>query len=125
MRGRLGGLEIGRPLSISKNPCGVVTEVASDRTVVDDTVYPIEPRAEQFQWETRDGIIVFPKMMSWQEPAVNVGETVQKKQLLARGITRIYFQANVWIFTGILFVLGLAKGIGSAAVYKYTPEYFP
>ena len=41
------------------------------------------------------------------------GET---EQLLAKGTTRIYFQANVWIFTVLVFLLGTAWGMGMAAV---------
>jgi NNP family nitrate/nitrite transporter-like MFS transporter len=50
---------------------------------------------------------------------------VAKKQLLARGITHIFFQANVWIFTFLVFVVGIMMGIGKAAVYKFIPEHFP
>ena len=68
---------------------------------------------------------MFPKSASWQEPAVKVGDEVSKKQLLARGVTHIFFQANVWIFTGLVFVVGIAMGIGKAAVYRHIPDYFP
>jgi len=54
-----------------------------------------------------------------------VGQTVKKKELLAKGVTRIYFQANVWIFAGLVLVLGTFWGIGKAAVYKLIPDYFP
>ena len=48
-----------------------------------------------------------------------------RAQLLATGMTHIYFQANVWIFTGLVFIVGIAMGIGKAAVYKHIPDYFP
>jgi NNP family nitrate/nitrite transporter-like MFS transporter len=48
-----------------------------------------------------------------------------KRQLLARGTTHIFFQANVWIFTVLVFVVGIVTGIGKAAVYRYIPDYFP
>jgi len=70
-------------------------------------------------------MLVFPRSQSWQEPVVEVGETVQKKQLVARGVTQIFFQANVWIFTVLSMILGAAMGIGKAAVYKHIPDYFP
>ena len=70
-------------------------------------------------------MLVFPKSRFWQEPAVNVGDKVVKKQLLARGITHIYFQANVWIFTFLIFVVGIVMGIGKAAAYRPIPDYFP
>jgi len=44
---------------------------------------------------------------------------------LARGVTRIFFQANVWIFTFLSFLLGAVMGVGKAAVYKHIPDYFP
>ncbi len=64
---------------------------------------------------------------SWQEPVVGmkVGDKVGKKQLIAKGTTQIYFQANVWIFTGLVFIVGIMMGIGKAAVYKHIPTYFP
>jgi MFS transporter, NNP family, nitrate/nitrite transporter len=31
----------------------------------------------------------------------------------------------VWVFTIFVFIIGIAMGIGKAAVYKYIPEYFP
>ena len=56
---------------------------------------------------------------------MRTGEAVAKRQLLARGVTHVYFQANVWIFTGLVFAVGLAMGIGMAGVFKYIPHYFP
>ncbi len=75
--------------------------------------------------ERKTGMLVFPRSQSWQEPVVEVGDTVQKKQLVARGVTQIFFQANVWIFTVLSMILGAAMGIGKAAVYKHIPDYFP
>ena len=70
-------------------------------------------------------MLVFPKSAFWQEPVISAGERVARKQLLARGITHIYFQANVWIFTLLVFVVGIVMGIGKAAVYRHIPDYFP
>jgi len=70
-------------------------------------------------------LLVLPTFTFWQEPVVAVGQQVEKKQLLARGITHIFFQANVWIFTALVLVVGVATGIGKAAVYKHIPDYFP
>ena len=69
--------------------------------------------------------MVFPKSEFWQEPTVTVGEKVKKKQILARGSTHVFFQANVWIFTFLVFMVGITWGVGKAAVYKYIPDYFP
>jgi NNP family nitrate/nitrite transporter-like MFS transporter len=75
--------------------------------------------------ERREGLLVLPRWMSWQEPAVEKGQTVRKKELVARGTTQIFFQANVWIFTILSFLVGIAMGIGKAAVYRLIPDYFP
>ena len=61
----------------------------------------------------------------WHEPVVKIGDEVKKKELLARGVTRIFFQANVWIFSGFVLLIGIAWGIGMGGVYKFIPEYFP
>ena len=60
-----------------------------------------------------------------EDGTLEPGDVVAKRQLIARGITHIYFQANVWIFTGLILIVGIAMGTGSAAVYKYIPDYFP
>ena len=91
---------------------------------MDDQVYQLKQRNKNFA-ELDDSIVVLPKKDTWQEPAVEVGEEVRKKQLLARGVTHIFFQANVWIFTLLVFIVGIMMGIGKAAVYKFIPEYFP
>ena len=75
--------------------------------------------------ERATGVLVLPRSMSWQEATVKPGDEVKKKQLLARGVTEIFFQANIWIFTALSLVLGAVMGIGKAAVYKHIPDYFP
>jgi NNP family nitrate/nitrite transporter-like MFS transporter len=35
------------------------------------------------------------------------------------------FRMTPWLFTALVFVLGIAWGIGKAAVYKHIPHYFP
>jgi NNP family nitrate/nitrite transporter-like MFS transporter len=106
---------------------GTVTEVTTERVVVDGTTYALRQRSGSFRTlaEHDQDVLVLPTGASWQEPAVKVGDRVVKKQLLARGTTHVYFQANVWIFTGILFVVGIMMGVGKAAVYKHIPDYFP
>lgn len=103
---------------------GVVTEVSPSRIQVGEKAYPlVAPRAGEHAHH--EGTLIWPTTSFWQEPTVKVGETVQKKQLLARGVTHITFQANIWVFTFLVFVVGIAMGIGKAAVYKHIPEYFP
>lgn len=81
-----------------------------------------EPLTEE---ERMQRLLVLPRSQSWQEPAVTVGQKVKKKELLARGVTQIFFQANIWIFTVLSLCLGALMGIGSAGVYKHIPDYFP
>lgn len=105
---------------------GTVTEV-TDRAVVLDgegryALLP-QPATDEGSHDRENHIL--PIVRTWQEPVVKVGDKVVKKQLVARGITHIYFQANVWVFTVLVFVVGIAMGVGKAAVYKYIPEYFP
>lgn len=110
---------------------GTVQSVGDGEIVVSTALgelrYNYKPQAGETVPEDQRaaGVFVFPTSASWQEPAVEVGETVAKKQLLARGVTHIFFQANVWIFTGLVFIVGIAMGIGKAAVYRHIPDYFP
>ncbi len=104
---------------------GTVTEVTATRIKVDDRQYQL--RAEQTPEATtkREGALVLPTFQSWQEPAVQLGQVVKRKELLAKGVTHVYFQANVWVFTALVFLAGIMMGIGKAAVYKHIPEYYP
>jgi NNP family nitrate/nitrite transporter-like MFS transporter len=69
--------------------------------------------------------LILPTVTQWQEPVVQEGERVRKGQLLARGTSRIFFQANQWVFTGLAFLLGCSMGLGMGAVYAHIPRYFP
>jgi len=68
---------------------------------------------------------LIPEVHTWQEPVVEIGDDVERKQLLAKGVSLITFQANIWVFTFLVFTLGIAMGIGKAAVYKHIPVYYP
>ncbi len=104
---------------------GVVSQVDGDGITVGEKHYPVKTRpAEDIEYSD-DDFMVFPKSEAWQETIVKVGDEVGKKQLLAKGVTHIYFQSNVWIFTFLVFVIGIMMGIGKAAVYKHIPDYFP
>ncbi|MBI4818918.1 MAG: NarK/NasA family nitrate transporter [Deltaproteobacteria bacterium] len=102
---------------------GRVSRVSEDAIGVGVRTYPITPMVSE--GPRREGTLVWPTAVFGQEPVVKEGDLVAKRQLLARGVTHIYFQANVWVFTGLVFVVGILMGIGKAAVYKYIPEYFP
>lgn len=109
---------------IMADRAGTVTAVGNDSISVDDKVYSLKaPPASRAQ--AAEGALVWPEFVSWQEPAVVVGQTVKKKELVARGVTHVFFQANVWVFTAFVFLAGIMMGIGKAAVYKHIPEYFP
>jgi len=102
---------------------GTVTEVTPEKVVTGGRTYSVltKPVVESRE----EGTFVWPTFTLWQEPVVKVGDAIVKKQLLAKGITHIYFQANVWIFTVLVFFVGIMMGIGKAAVYKFIPEYYP
>jgi len=102
---------------------GTVTSVTGEAVVVGGKSYALipEPAGDNFDDQT----FVLPHRRSWQQAAVQEGDTIVRRQLIARGVTHIYFQANMWIFTALVFVLGILMGIGKAAVYKHIPAYFP
>ncbi len=103
---------------------GTVIEVSTDVIVTDTRSYALmAPPSQDIRAD--EGFVPWPAIRSWQEPVVEVGQTVNRRELLASGMTHIYFQANVWVFTALVFIMGIAMGIGKAAVYKYIPEYFP
>ncbi len=103
---------------------GIVTAVSDGAVVVDQKRYLLIERPTEVD-QIEDGVVVFPTKQVWQEPVVKVGQTVERKGLLAKGITRIFFQANVWIFAVLVVLLGSVWGVGTAAVYKHIPDYFP
>jgi NNP family nitrate/nitrite transporter-like MFS transporter len=113
---------------------GLVTEVSDNTISVDDAVYTLQTKgADTSQTEVRLGIFhnanedftPLPTSSFWQEPQVKKGDTVSKGQLLAKGYTHIYFQANKWIFFSLVFILGIMLGIGTAAVYKHIADDYP
>ena len=88
------------------------------------TEYPV--KVKNGEYEDLDAkLLVLPSKEGWQEPVVKVGDKVVRKQLLVKGVTKIYFQANVWIFAVLVILIGSIWGIGKAAVYKHIPDYFP
>jgi len=103
---------------------GEVTAVSPEVIEVGNKTYAVRPQTEAAT-PMKEGTLVLPSSAFWQEPVVAPGDKVANKQLLAKGVTHIYFQANIWIFTGLVFVIGILMGIGKAAVYKHIPTYFP
>lgn len=105
---------------------GAVAAVTSDTIVMDGgQKYEFRRKPEADSFNRHGGIAILPVFSQWQEPIVKEGDKVVNRQLLAKGVTYIYFQANVWIFVALVFIIGITTGIGKAAVYKYIPGYFP
>jgi NNP family nitrate/nitrite transporter-like MFS transporter len=103
---------------------GTVTEVTTSIIMIDDKRYGLDEQDMSFE-ELEDHVLVFPAKTTWQESVVEVGQIVKRRELLAKGVTKIYFQANVWIFAFFVVLLGSVWGIGKAAVYKHIPDYYP
>jgi len=103
---------------------GIVTEVTPEYVKVDDLKYPIAQKGTSLA-NVENEFRILPAKEVWQEAIVKVGEKVKKKELLIKGRTHIYFQANIWIFAILSILIGTIWGIGKAAVYKHIPEYFP
>jgi NNP family nitrate/nitrite transporter-like MFS transporter len=118
-------MEISSPgRGIMASASGTVTSITPTTITVDTRTYPLETQPDSTGFRD-DGVLVLPTKTIWQEAVVKVGDSIEKKQLLAKGITRIYFQANVWILAILAVILGSIWGIGKAAVFKHIPEYFP
>ncbi len=103
---------------------GKVASVSPTEIVVGEKTYKLKQRQEP-SWEKGESTLVWPTFSSWQEPAVTVGQELKKKEIVARGVTHVFFQANVVVFTVLVFLAGIMMGVGKAAVYKHIPEYFP
>ncbi|MFA9187644.1 MFS transporter [Flavobacterium sp. FBOR7N2.3] len=106
---------------IMSKKAGVVTEVSATNIKIGETAIPIKAKEEI----ASDGMGIFPSKTSWQEVIVTQNQNVAKKELLAKGITKIKFDANMWVYLILVVLIGISWGIGKAAVYKHIPEYFP
>lgn len=105
---------------------GTVAAVTTDEIVVSGGQrYELKRKPETKSFNPDKSNYIIPVVFQWQEPVVQVGDKVERRQLLAKGITHVYFQANVWIFTVLVFIIGVTTGIGKSAVYKYIPDFFP
>jgi MFS transporter, NNP family, nitrate/nitrite transporter len=118
-------MEIYSPgTGIMATQAGTVTQVSNSAIQVDQKQYPIIQKSNKFEHIDKEALI-FPAKDVWQEPVVKPGDKVAKKQLLAQGTTMIFFNANRWVFVVIITLIGACWGIGTAAVFKHIPEYFP
>ena len=103
---------------------GTVTSISDSLIKIDKKEYSLTPLKTNTELDN-DAFIVLPQKNVWQVPAVKVGDEVKKNQLIAKGITKINFQANVNIFVFFVLLLGITWGLGMGAVYKFIPMYFP
>lgn len=102
---------------------GTVSFVSDSLIIVgEDKYFPVVMPQEN---KSGNEFSIFPAKKSWQIATVKKGDRIVKKQLIAKGTTHIYFQANIWIATFLIFLVGIVWGIGKAAVYKHIPNYFP
>ncbi|MEO8237806.1 MAG: MFS transporter [Flavobacterium sp.] len=99
---------------------GKVTQVSPSKIVIGEREYLVTPKNVKAEHNP-----FFPSKKTWQEVVVSENQKVQKKELIADGITQIHFEANMWIYLVLVILIGACWGIGSAAVYKHIPEYFP
>ncbi len=100
---------------------GVVTNIEDNKIKVNDIVYEVTPRTEK----QVNNAPVFPVKSSWQKIVVQENQSIKKKELIAKGVTHIKFEANMWVYLILVILIGSSWGIGKAAVYKHIPEYFP
>ncbi|MCC7228909.1 MAG: NarK/NasA family nitrate transporter [Fimbriimonadaceae bacterium] len=110
---------------IMADRAGTVTDVQPGQVTVGEKVYSLKVAPSTPDDSKMEGALIWPTFQSWQEPAVVPGQAIKKKELVARGVTHVFFQANVWVFTVLVFLAGIMMGVGKAAVYKHIPEYFP
>jgi NNP family nitrate/nitrite transporter-like MFS transporter len=99
---------------------GIITEVSATNVKIDETDFPVMAKKE-----TTTENSIFPTKSTWQEVVVEQNQSVSKKELIAKGITKIKFDANMWVYLVLVVLIGISWGIGKAAVYKHIPEYFP
>jgi len=113
----------GKGIQATKN--GIVSLVSDSLIKVDAKEYgviikpKVDSKKEGFKYST------FPHKENWQSPIVKEGDQVVKKQLLAKGVTKINFEANMWVFAVLILIIGIIWGIGKAGVYRFIPDYFP
>lgn len=118
-------MEIQSPgKGIQSGNAGKITYVSDSLIKVNDREYkPLQMNKLSENFDSK--ISILPRKDSWQSPIVKQGDEIKKRQLLARGVTRIYFQANMWVYALLVMMIGIVWGIGKSGVYKYIPDYFP
>lgn len=100
---------------------GIVAKITPTTILVDNKEYAVNEKQEV----NEDKEHFLPTKASWQEIVVKENQNISKKEVLAKGITQIKFEANVWVYLVLVVLIGISWGIGKAAIYKHIPEYFP
>ncbi|MCF8451858.1 MAG: MFS transporter [Pedobacter sp.] len=112
---------------------GIVSSVSDYEIIIADDKYILQTKSGDSSevsirfgiHQNEEGFLFLPTTTFHQEAIVKTGEKVGKGQLLAKGVTHIYFQANKWIFSGLIFIIGIMMGIGGAAVFKHISDFYP
>lgn len=127
-------MEIQAPgQGVMANKSGTVRSVADDEIVVGKSSHALQSKAGNSSEVTirfgihhdEEGFLLLPTTSFHQIPLVKEGDEISKGQLIAKGVTMIYFQANKWIFSGLVFIIGIMMGLGGAAVFKHISDYYP
>lgn len=127
-------MEIQAPgQGVMANKQGKVKSVSANEIVVGDDTYFLQSKSGDSSEVTirfgihhdQEGFLFLPTTTFHQEANVKEGDEIMKGDLLARGVTIIYFQANKWIFSTLVFIIGIMMGVGGAAVYKHISDYYP
>lgn len=108
---------------IMADQAGTVTAVSANSVTIGDKTYALKSPGSTVNREEDN--LILPTFESWQEPAVQVRHEVKKRELIARGVTHVYFQANQWVFTVLVLLAGVLMGVGMAAIFKHIPAYYP
>lgn len=109
---------------ITAKQAGTVSAVNEKQITIGNKTYDLIVKGKKMDKVDRE-FKILPLKESWQESTVSVGDKITKRQLIAKGTTHIYFQANLSIFVLLVIAIGIVWGIGMAAVYKHIPDYFP
>ena len=127
-------MEIQAPgQGIMANKPGVAQFVSNDKIIIGEDTYMLQNKSGDSSevsirfgiHHDNEGFLFLPTTIFHQEANIKQGDTVAKGQLIAKGVTLIYFQANKWIFTTLVFLIGIMMGLGGAAVYKHISDYYP
>jgi MFS transporter, NNP family, nitrate/nitrite transporter len=110
---------------VQAKSAGTVVAASPTAITVGQATYDLAPRPDKTPAQAATGSEILPRAAVWQEPLVTVGDNVEKKQLLARGVSNVFYPANYALFITVVMVFGFATGIAKAGVYKFIPDHFP